>query len=108
MIIALSIQEPYKSFILAWQKTVEWRLNKGEFANLKIGDILEFEDTGEKMKVINLTLYPDFQLMLENEGLKHVLPWVKSIEDGIAVYHQFYTPAQEAEFGVLAIQIRMW
>lgn len=60
MIIVFGIQEPYKSSILAWQKTVEWRLNKGKFANLKIWDILEFEDTGEKMEVINLTLYPNF------------------------------------------------
>lgn len=45
--------------------------------------------------------------MLENEGLKYVLSWMKSLESGIAVYHKFYTPAQEAEFWVLAIEIRV-
>lgn len=38
--IPLDVQEPYLSFILNEQKTVEGRLNKGKFKDLKIGDIL--------------------------------------------------------------------
>ena len=29
------------------------------------------------------------------------------IESGVAVYHQFYTSEQEAEFGVLAIEVKV-
>ena len=61
------VQEPYKSLILSGQKTVEGRLNKGKFAQLKIWDHLKFEDTGEVLEVVNLTSYPTFQSMLENE-----------------------------------------
>lgn len=96
--ISITVQEPYKSLILSGEKTVEGRLNKGKFADLQIGDILQFEHTQEELEVINLTPYPSFKAMLENEGLKHTLPRVTSIEEGIAIYHQFYTPAQEAEF----------
>lgn len=105
--ITFSVQEPYKSFILSGQKTVEWRLNKWKFADLKIWDYLKFEDTGEVLEVINLTHYPTFQSMLENEWLKHVLPWIQDIEKWVAVYHKFYTPAQEIEFWVLAIEIKI-
>lgn len=104
--IQLNIQEPYKTLIISGKKTVEGRLNKGKFADLKIWDILELDDTWEKLEVVNLTPYPNFKAMLENEGLKHTLPRVTSIEEGIAIYHQFYTPAQEAEFWVLAIEVK--
>lgn len=105
-IIQFNVKEPYKTLLLAGQKTIEWRLNKGKFADLNIGDVLQFEDTQECLEVVNLTPYPSFQSMLENEGLKHVLPEVESIEAGVAVYHQFYSPEQEQEFGVLAIQVK--
>ena len=104
--IFFNVQEPYKSQILSGQKTVEGRLNKGKFWALKIGDYLQFEKSWEKLKVVNLTSYTSFQSMLENEGLKHVLPDIKTIEQGIAVYRKFYTPEQEMEFWVLAIEMK--
>lgn len=74
MLVQFNVQEPYKSLILQGKKVVEGRLNKGEFADLKVGDLLQFDDTLEYLEVVNLTLYPSFQVMLEQEGLKHVLP----------------------------------
>lgn len=106
-VIPFNVKEPYKSLLLQWKKTVEWRLNKGKFADLKVWDCLKFEDTGEVLEVENLTYYPTFQSMLENEWLKHVLPWISSIQEWVAIYHQFYTPVQESEFGVLSIEIKL-
>lgn len=40
-----TVKDPYKSLILSGEKTVEGRLNKGKFADLKIWDYLKFEDT---------------------------------------------------------------
>ncbi|MBF0981051.1 ASCH domain-containing protein [Candidatus Gracilibacteria bacterium] len=104
--IFFNVQEPYKSQILSGQKTVEGRLNKGKFGALKIGDYLQFEESGEKLKVVNLTSYTSFQSMLENEGLKHVLPGVREVEQGVAVYRKFYSIEQEKEFGVIAIEMK--
>ncbi len=56
------------------KKTVEGRLNKGKFADLFVGAQLQFEETGELLEIVSLTPYSSFQSMLENEGLKHVLP----------------------------------
>ena len=65
---------------------------------MNIGDILLFDDTGEQVKVVNLTLYPSFQVMFESEGFKHIVPDIKTIEQGIAVYRKFYSIEQEKEF----------
>lgn len=65
---------------------------------MEIGDTLQFDDTGEKVKVVNLTLYPSFQVMFESEGFKHIVPDIKTIEQGVAVYRQFYSIEQEKEF----------
>ena len=106
MLIQFNVQEPYKSQILSGQKTVEGRLNKGKFWALKVGDFLQFDDTGEQVKVVNLTLYPSFQEMFESEGLKHIVPDIKTIEQGIAVYRKFYSIEQEKEFWVIAIEMK--
>lgn len=106
MLIQFNVQEPYKSQILSGQKTVEGRLNKGKFWALKIGDYLQFEESWEKLKVVNLTSYTSFQSMLENEGLKHVLPGVREVKQGIAVYRKFYSIEQEEEFWVIAIEMK--
>ena len=106
MLVQFNVQEPYKSQILSGQKTVEGRLNKGKFWALKVGDFLQFDDTGEQVKVVNLTLYPSFQEMFESEGLKHIVPDIKTIEQGIAVYRKFYSIEQEKEFWVIAIEMK--
>ena len=106
MLIQFNVQEPYKSQIFSGQKTVEGRLNKGKFWALKVGDFLQFDDTGEQVKVVNLTLYPSFQEMFESEGLKHIVPDIKTIEQGIAVYRKFYSIEQEKEFWVIAIEMK--
>ncbi len=38
------VQGPYRTFLLNWQKTVEWRLNKGKFGK----KILSFSNKGKK------------------------------------------------------------
>ena len=44
--------------------------------------------------------------MFESEGLKHIVPDIKTIEQGVAVYRQFYSIEQEKEFWVIAIEMK--
>lgn len=104
---SFSVQEPWRSFLLNGQKTIEGRLKKGKFAQLQVGDFLELEESEALFEVVRLTSYPTFSAMLINEGLEKVLPNVKDLEAGEAVYYQFFTPEQEREFGVLAIEVRI-
>jgi ASC-1-like (ASCH) protein len=45
--------------------------------------------------------------MFETIGLEKAIPRAKSIDDAVVVCHQFYTPEQEKEFGVLAIYFKV-
>jgi len=100
------VQEPYKSFLLNWQKTVEWRLNKGKFAKIEPKDILFFE-TWEEFEVLEKNIYKSFFQMMEKEGLQNVLPDKKDIKNWVeTVYYKFYSPELEEKFGVSAIKLK--
>lgn len=105
MTIKLNVQEPYLSFILNGQKTIEGRLNKGKFKDLKIDDILLIGEAEKEFKIKKINSYNSFKEMLNNEGLNNVVPDKETIEEAEKVYFQFYTKEEEKEFGVLAIEI---
>ena len=64
---SFSVQEPYKSFLLNWQKTIEWRLNKWKYAGIQEWDILQF-DTWESFIVENVTKHNSFIDMIKEFG----------------------------------------
>jgi ASC-1-like (ASCH) protein len=105
-IIDFNVQEPYLSFIKSGQKTIEGRLNKGKFGSLEVGDILTLSNTSLQFKVIGKRKYKTFQEMITSEGIERVIPDKTTIEDAVNVYYKFYTPKQEQEFGVLAVEIK--
>ncbi len=104
--IPLNVQEPYLSFILNGQKTVEGRLNKGKFKDLKVGDVLLIGPEENKFLIERTTVYKSFREMIEKEGIENVIPDKDNIDDAEAVYYKFYTKEQEKEFGVLSIKIK--
>jgi len=105
-IFSINIQEPYRSFVLRGEKTVEGRLNRGKFTLIKTGDILEIEPERVQFEVVGKNNYPSFKEMIEKEGIKNVLPDKDNIEEAVDVYYRFFTKEQEEEFGVVAIKIK--
>ncbi len=104
-IVSINVNEPYKTFILEGKKTVEGRLNKGKFAKIEVGDILQIDPEGVQFKIIEKNTYSSFKEMIEKEGIENVIPDKSEITDAVDVYYKFYTKEQEKEFGVLAIKI---
>ena len=102
----LNVQEPWFTQIKNGNKNVEGRLNKGKFKDLKVNDIILWNNEF-KTKIIRITNYDSFYHYLINEGLRNTLPDknINSIEAGINIYHKFYTPTMEKEYGVLAIEL---
>jgi ASC-1-like (ASCH) protein len=41
------------------------------------------------------------------EGLKRTLPNIKTLNEGVNIYYQYYSKEQEKEFGILAIYIKV-
>lgn len=102
--IKINVQEPYLSFILNRQKTVEGRLNKGKFAKIEKGDVLVLENN--KFEIIENKKYNSFREMIISEGIENVVPDKENIDEAVDVYYKFYIKEQEKEFGVCAIKIR--
>jgi ASC-1-like (ASCH) protein len=58
-------------------------------------------------KITKKQKYDTFNEYLETEGLKQCLPGISSIEDGLSVYFKYFTKEEEAEFGVVAIRLKL-
>lgn len=102
-------KEPYFTFIKNGQKTIEGRLRKGKYAKIQTGDIIEVnnEDETERIDVLvkRVAYYRSIKEMLTSEPLKRILPNVNTIDQGINVYLEVYSPEQEKEFGTVAIEV---
>lgn len=106
---SINVQNPWFDKIKSGKKTVEGRLNKGTFAEFKIGDIIKINNDNHnfKVKIINIDNYESFSDMIIHKGLDNVLPGIKTLEEGVAVYRQFYLEDKEKEFKVLAITVKL-
>ncbi|CAF1548383.1 unnamed protein product [Rotaria sordida] len=107
------LSEPWFSLIYCGKKTIEIRLDKGHFHELKPQDTVEFfnDDLGFNMRrkfcarVISIEQFDTFESLLEKH-LLHALPTVKSIEFGCLILKQYYSKDNEFDkYKKLAINI---
>ena len=108
----MNVSEPWFSLIVTGSKTIEGRLKKGQFAKMKKGEIVKWinNDYGQRSvitEITKITEYNTFEDYLTNEGLDNCLPTITNIKDGVNVYYKYYTPENEKEFGVLAIELHI-
>ena len=103
----ITIKQPWFDLIKNNKKTIEGRLDKGMFANLKKGDDITFVNGNEKLniKVSNIRKYKSFMEMIEVEGLDNILPTIKSVKEGAEIYNKYYPEKDQEKFGVLAIEL---
>ncbi len=106
-----SVSEPWFSLIKTGLKTVEGRLNKGDFAQMKKGDEIVFSNDSFgynrycKVRIVNTKRYRTFHEYLSTEGLNKCLPGVDTINEGENIYHKYYSPEDAQRFGILAITV---
>lgn len=109
----LNLRAPYFRMVQSGRKTVEGRLNKPELHSLKVGERIRFQREHEtknfvNVKVISLRTYPTFREMLDKEGLHRCLPDVKSLDEGVRLYHSFPSYYEKEKlYGALAIRIQL-
>lgn len=103
--------EPYFTFLKNGQKTIEGRVRKGWYRNVKPGDEIEVYNEEEMDKVLVLVKrvaqYQSIREMLAKEPIKKLLPDVDTVEQGVNVYRKFYTLEQEQQFGMVAIEVEI-
>lgn len=93
------------------KKTVEGRLDKGTFAKVNPGDVIEFTKSGTddklRVKVTDILKYPTFEDMfgLNGEQIDAALPGIESATKAVALYHKIYEPNMVKKHGTVAVHI---
>lgn len=106
------VSEPWFSLIKIGKKTVEGRLGKNEFAEMKEGDVITFKNNQMpferqfNVKITQINNYNTFREYLSTEGLDKSLPGIDTIEQGVEVYYQYYK-ADEGKYPVRAIHMEL-
>lgn len=90
-------------------KTIEGRLNKSSFKNIKVNDFLNFHNDGHNIfvKIIDIKNYKTFYEMLTSENLKDITPISESINESLKIYYNCYSKENEIKYGVLALKIKL-
>ena len=91
-------------------KTIEGRVLKKFFEDLKVGETITFKNSKSeevKKKISNIIQYNNFSEMLEKEDFKKVLPYddILKIEDGVSYYTRLYEGTDLENCKVIAIHL---
>ena len=105
---SITLKYKYINQILAGEKTVEGRINKGFVHHLKQGDTIRFycQSNSATCRITKIERFNTFYEMLEKCGYKNCVPDERSLESADRLYHSIpgYTQ-RAARFGVAAIHI---
>lgn len=106
------LSEPWFTLVKLGIKSVEGRLNKGSFKDMKIGDTITFynNDVIErnfKVKIVKINVYDSFKNYLKKETLKKTLPGYNKIQDGLAVYYKYFTREDEKTYKVKSFHLEL-
>lgn len=118
VIIKKHLSQPWFDYVQNGIKTVEGRLDRGDFAKLQLGDeILFYNDDNDSISnisfyqeilchVLKIIKYRSFKELLEQEGVRNVIPG-RNLDEAIRIYRMIYNEEDEMEYGVLAIHMVM-
>lgn len=91
--------------IIAGRKTIEGRLNRGKFAEYRPGDMVSLRRDFRDEHGVLRDGEPDAALV-EAENWRRVIPRAGSAQAAANEYNKYYSAADQAEYGVLAIEVR--
>jgi ASC-1-like (ASCH) protein len=116
----IGIQTDSLQQILLGKKTIEGRLATKRFLAFKPGDAISIrEDIWRDGKIVGsrpnaaivfvtqIEQFGSFREMLEKLGYEHFRPTDKNVDKAVASYGRYYSQADEAKQGVVAIHFRL-
>lgn len=116
----IGIESSVLADLLAGYKTIEGRLGKPKYIKFRLGNILTVrEDIWKdgkvvksvpdraKIQITQLLYFESFDEMLSSLDFRKALPQAHSVREALDTYHQFYSPEDEAEYGVVAITFKL-
>ena len=110
MIQQMHLDERYYVAIKAGTKTIEMRLNDEKRRQLKVGDILEFENRkdGEICKTIitNIYHFSNFEEIFNNFE-RRSLGFSEYEDFTYKDMEKFYSIEEQKKYGVIAIEVKL-
>jgi ASC-1-like (ASCH) protein len=108
--ISLFLLHQYFELIRLGLKTVEGRIDTKKFEVLQPGDKISFTSTQTQDTLICIVKYihryNDFESMLIHEGIENMLPGVKDLKEGVAIYESLPEYKEKVKkIGAVAIKI---
>lgn len=108
--------------IIAGRKTIEGRLNRGKFAEYRVGDTVSLrrdwhdergilhdgEPDACQVQIVAIRPYGSFLEMVTAEGFERVIPSATSAEEAAAEYDRYYSTQDQQTYGVIAIEVRVF
>ena len=112
MIHEMKLRDIYFNKIKSGKKIYETRLNDDKRKQIKIGDIIVFKNNSNlddcmQTKVEDLIYFNSFLEMLNVLPKEEVGFENETISEIANIYRQFYSEAEEKQFGVLAIKVKL-
>lgn len=105
--------------IIAGRKTIEGRLNRSKFTQYKVADTISLrrdvrdaagilhdgEPGAVTVKILAIRKYSTFLDLVTEEGYNKVIPDAEDAQSAADMYNRYYSAADQARYGVLAIEI---
>jgi ASC-1-like (ASCH) protein len=107
------LSEPWFSLMAVGCKTIEGRLNCGEWTSIEEGEGIDWynDDFGLKREfrtfIISKKIYKCFGSYLYTEGLYKILPTIENLEDGLKIYYTYNKPKEEEKYCVVALELQV-
>lgn len=103
----MKLSEPWFSYVRNSEKSVELRANDKKRQQIEEYDIIQFSNDEKPQifskQVMEITHHDSFRDAIVYHGLRHVLPDVEALEDGVEIYANIPTYVEkETKFGVVA------
>lgn len=124
--LRLKVQKRWYDLLLSGEKKIEGRLstvlsrleNTGSMIlRDKPVSLIEFtaiDEKGSEIKdhsfiatVTKIEKFATIREMIETCGLSNILPGITNVDDGIAIYRQFYSEDVEKLHGALALHVEL-
>jgi ASC-1-like (ASCH) protein len=58
-------------------------------------------------KITSIHNYDSFEKYLKSETLEKCLPGIDSLEQGVSIYHKYYTKEDEAKYKIKAFRLKI-
>lgn len=103
------LSEPWFSLVKKGEKKVEGRLNKGDFKEIKVNDIVIFYNNDDecKVKIIKKDIYKSFEDLIINKKIKNIIPTVNRVNNAVKIYREYYSEYDEKKYGVVGLTIEI-